>query len=63
MSDISSQALRGRQKRLLRKYSDFTNKGHIKDISELIPRFLDNFEIEKKKYDYIGVETRYYPIF
>lgn len=40
-----------------------TNKGSIKDISGLIPRFLDNFEIEEKMYDYIGVETQYYSIF
>jgi hypothetical protein len=39
------------------------NMGSIKDISELIPRFLDNFEIEEKMYDYIGVETQYYPVF
>lgn len=63
MSNISPQALRGRQKRLLRRYRDLTNKGHIKDIPELIPRFLDNFRIEKKKYPYIGLETQYYPIF
>jgi len=63
MSNISSQALRGRQKRLLRRYKEMTNKRSIKDVAELIPRFLDNFEIEKKRYDYIGVETRYYPIF
>jgi len=63
MTDISSQALRGRQKRLQRAYIDITNRGNTKNISELIPRFLDNFEIEGKKYDYIGVETQYYPIF
>lgn len=63
MSDISSQALRGRQKRLLRRYQEMANTGSIKDISELIPRFLDNFEIEEKMYDYIGVETQYYPVF
>jgi len=63
MSDISSQALRGRQKRLLHKYKETINKATAGAISELIPFFLDNFDIEKKKYDYIGVETKYYPIF
>lgn len=63
MSDISSQALRGRQKRLQRVYQEMTNKGEVKDISGLIPQFLDNLEIEERKYDYIGIETEYYPIF
>jgi hypothetical protein len=40
-----------------------TDEGSVKKISGLIPRFLDNLEIEEKKYDYIGVETQYYPIF
>lgn len=63
MSNISPQALRGRQKRLLRRYKKMVNAGSINDISELIPRFLNNFEIEEKMYDYIGVETQYYPVF
>lgn len=57
------QALRGRQKTLLRHYKELTNAGNTKDISELIPRFLENFEKEKALYEYIGVQTDYYPIF
>ncbi len=62
-NDISSQALRGRQKRLLRRYKEAANNGHIEDISGLRFSFLDNFEIEEKLFDYIGVEIQYYPIF
>jgi len=60
---ISSQALRGRQKRLLRNYKELSNAGHTKEIAELIPDFLDNFKIEKERNDYIGIDTSYYPIF
>lgn len=62
-SDISPQALRGRQKRLLRRYREAANNGHIEDISGLVTGFLDNFEIEERMYDYIGMEVQYYPIF
>lgn len=62
-SDISPQALRGRQKRLLRQYKEATNNEHIEDLSGLILSFLDNFEIEERIYDYIGIELKYYPIF
>src|SRR5437899_5935755 len=60
---ITSQALRGRQKTLLRNYKELANVGDTKSISELIPRFLDNLEIETTLNSYIGIETGYYPIF
>ncbi len=60
---ITAQALRGRQKTLLRNYRELANVGDTKGISELIPRFLDNLEHEAAMYDYIGVDTSYYPIF
>jgi len=42
-NDISSQALRGRQKRLLRRYKEAANNGHIEDISGLSFSFLRRF--------------------
>jgi len=60
---ISSQALRGRQKTLLRNYKELANAGNTKEIAELIPRFLDNFENEEEINSYIGIDTSYYPIF
>lgn len=60
---ITPQALRARQKTLLKHYKEFANVGDSKSISELIPRFLDNFETEAALNSYIGIETSYYPIF
>ena len=55
--------LSGQKKRAVNAYTKAVQTQDYSYVETLKDRFIENFELEKHLYDYIGIDSNYYPIF